>query len=148
VCKPKKNGEKEVLTNYTEREFRPGFFDPVTNEYVLEDPRTPMPWMHYLYNKEYTMLISVTGGGYSFHKTAKDRRILRARPNNVPFDRPGRYIYIRNNKTGDFHSASWAPVMKDLDTQTYRCRLGAGYIGIESHYKGIYSELLRYGDCI
>ncbi|MBN1697551.1 MAG: hypothetical protein JW881_08570 [Spirochaetales bacterium] len=133
-----------MLKKKTERKFRPGFFDPETYEYVLEDPRTPMPWMHYLFNREYTTLISVTGGGYSFHKTAKDRRILRARPNNIPFDRPGRYIYIRNNNTGDFHSAGWAPVMKDLDEQSYRCRLGAGYIGIESLYKGIFSELTYF----
>ena len=117
---------------FQQRVFQPGRFDKKTNEYILTDPRTPMPWMHYLFNKEYTALISVTGGGYSFFESAKDRRILRARSNNVPFDRPGRYIYIKDNKTGDFHSAGWAPVMKDLDKQTYKCTLGAGFLSIDS----------------
>lgn len=130
--------------NQKERLFQPGYFDEITNEYILIDPRTPMPWMHYLFNKEYTALISVTGGGYSFYKSAKNRRILRARPNNVPFDRPGRYIYIKDNKTGDFHSAGWAPVMKELDQQTYLCRLGAGFLVIESEYKNIFTELTYF----
>ncbi|MBN2536338.1 MAG: hypothetical protein JXB88_25875 [Spirochaetales bacterium] len=130
--------------NQKEKTFQTGCFDKKTNEYILSNPRTPMPWMHYLFNKDYTALVSVTGGGYSFYKSAKNRRILRARPNNVPFDRPGRYIYIKDNKTGDFHSAGWAPVMKDLDQQTYLCRLGAGFLMIESEYNGIFSELTYF----
>ena len=129
---------------FQQRVFQPGRFDKKTNEYILTDPRTPMPWMHYLFNKEYTALISVTGGGYSFFESAKDRRILRARSNNVPFDRPGRYIYIKDNKTGDFHSAGWAPVMKDLDKQTYKCTLGAGFLSIDSEYNNIFSELTYF----
>jgi N,N'-diacetylchitobiose phosphorylase len=122
-------------------EFQPGYFDPRTNEYCLGDPRTPMPWMHYLLNDEYVALVSVTGGGYSFHKSARFKRILRMRPNNVPFDRPGRYVYIKNEDTGDFHSVGWAPVMKSLDKQTYSCRLGAGYMRIESGYENLESSL-------
>ncbi len=134
----------EDITMNVITEFQPGRFDPKTNEYVLNDPRTPMPWMHYLLNEEYVALVSVTGGGYSFHKSSKHKRILRMRPNNVPFDRPGRYVYLRNDDTGDFHSAGWAPVMKSLDRQTYSCRLGAGYVRIESEYESISSALTYF----
>ena len=41
-------------------------------------------------------MISNTGGGYSFHIDPKERRILRYRYNNLPLDRPGRYIYIKD----------------------------------------------------
>jgi N,N'-diacetylchitobiose phosphorylase len=142
LCYQREN-KKGAYMN-TKDEFQSGRFDPDANEYILNDPRTPMPWMHYLFNEEYVALVSVTGGGYSFHKSAKFKRILRMRPNNVPFDRPGRYIYIRNNDTHDFHSAGWAPVMKSLDEQTYQCRLGTGYMTIDSEYAGIATRLTYF----
>ena len=30
------------------------------------------------------------------------------------FDQPGRYLYLRDDDSGDFWSASWQPVGKDL----------------------------------
>ena len=79
-----------------------GYFDLEEKEYVITKPNTPTPWINYLSNSEYCAMLSNTGGGYSFHIDPRDRRILRYRYNNLPMDRPGRYIYIRDDKSSKY----------------------------------------------
>ncbi|MGH7739326.1 MAG: GH36-type glycosyl hydrolase domain-containing protein [bacterium] len=122
--------------------MRYGYFDVPNKEYVIERPDTPVPWMNYLHNDEYCALISNNGGGYSFHLSARDKRILRYRLNNIPVDRPGRYIYIRDEKTKDFWSATWQPVLKDLSEYKTETRHGFGYTRVTSNYKGVESDTL------
>jgi cellobiose phosphorylase len=117
-----------------------GHFDDANREYVITRPDTPQPWINYLGVDEYCGLISNTAGGYSFYKDARERRILRYRYNNVPSDRPGRYIYLRDAATGDYWSASWQPVLKDLEKYSYECRHGMSYTKISSEYAKIRSE--------
>jgi len=111
-----------------------GYFDKENKEYVITRPDTPLPWINYLGCEDYCALMSNTAGGYSFYRDPKERRITRYRYNNVPMDRGGRYLYLRDNKTKDFWSVSWQPVMK-LDK--YECRHGLGYTIISSEYSGI-----------
>jgi len=118
-----------------------GHFDAKNREYVITDPRTPFPWMNYIYNDEYYALLSHTGGGYSFHISARDKRLLRYRLNNVPMDRPGRYVYIQERQSGDYWSAGWAPVCKPAKQQKFESRHGMGYSRMLSEYKGVASEL-------
>ncbi|HJT25372.1 MAG TPA: glycosyl transferase, partial [bacterium] len=122
--------------------MRYGYFDVANKEYVIERPDTPVPWMNYLHNDEYCALISNNGGGYSFHLSARDKRILRYRLNNIPVDRPGRYIYIRDEKTKDFWSATWQPVLKDLSEYKTETRHGFGYTRVTSTYAGVTSDTL------
>jgi len=122
--------------------MRYGYFDVPNKEYVIERPDTPVPWMNYLHNDEYCALISNNGGGYSFHLSARDKRILRYRLNNIPVDRPGRYIYIRDEKTKDYWSATWQPVLKDLSEYKTETRHGFGYTRVTSTYQGVTSDTL------
>ena len=71
-----------------------GHFDDSAREYVIETPATPLPWINYLGNEDFFSLISNTGGGYSFYKDAKLRRITRYRYNNVPGDNGARNYYL------------------------------------------------------
>ncbi len=119
-----------------------GYFDNEKREYVITRPDTPAPWANYLGSPEYGALISNNAGGYSFVKSGANGRILRYVFNQ--FDQPGRYIYIRDNADGDFWSASWQPVGKDLDQYESRCRHGLGYTRMEADYRGIHSEALYY----
>lgn len=114
-----------------------GYFDNKEKEYVITRPDTPLPWINYLGCEDYCALISNTAGGYSFYKDAKERRITRYRYNNIPMDRGGRYIYVRDNGSGDFWSASWQPILKDASKYKYECRHGLGYTVITSVYSGI-----------
>lgn len=122
--------------------MRYGYFDDAKREYVITDPKTPLPWINYLGVDEYCALISNTAGGYSFNKDPRSRRILRYRYNNVPMDRPGRYIYVRDNDSKKYWSSSWQPTNIDLDKYHYECRHGLSYTKIMSKYEGISTETL------
>ena len=119
-----------------------GYFDNENKEYVITRPDTPLPWINYLSNGKYCAMVSNTGGGYSFYVDPRDQRILRYRYNNLPMDRPGRYLYIRDNQTSEFWSPTWQPVAKKLDN--YECRHGLGYTKISSSYKGLDAEILYF----
>ncbi|MCR5451088.1 MAG: N,N'-diacetylchitobiose phosphorylase, partial [Lachnospiraceae bacterium] len=119
-----------------------GYFDDENREYVITKPDTPAPWANYLGSPEYGALISNNAGGYSFAKSGANGRILRYVFNS--FDRPGRYIYIRDDKTKDYWSASWQPVGKDLDTYESEVRNGIGYTKMKARYAGIESNASYY----
>ena len=119
-----------------------GYFDDKTLEYVITRPDTPAPWANYLGSPEYGALISNNAGGYSFVKSGAEGRILRYVFNQ--FDQPGRYLYIRDNQDGDFWSASWQPVGKDLGEYQSECRHGTGYTTMCSRYRGICAEASYY----
>ena len=90
--------------------MRYGHFDDAAKEYVIETPATPLPWINYLGNEDFFSLISNTGGGYSFYKDAKLRRITRYRYNNVPADNGSRCYYL---SLMDSDSADAKPVAVD-----------------------------------
>lgn len=119
-----------------------GYFDDTNREYVITRPDTPQPWANYLGSPEYGALISNNAGGYSFARSGANGRILRYIFNQ--FDQPGRYIYIRDNADGDFWSASWQPVGKDLEAYACQCRHGLGYTRLIADYRDIHSEALYY----
>ena len=120
-----------------------GHFSEDSREYVITRPDTPSPWINYISNpRGYCGIVSQTGGGFSFHRDPRERRITKYRYNNIPVDRPGRYFYIKDEETGEFWSPAWQPVMKDMDS--YECRHGQGYTVISSEYKGIGHEILYF----
>ena len=119
-----------------------GHFDDVNREYVITRPDTPLPWINYLGCEEYFGLISNTAGGYSFYRDARLRRLTRYRYNNAPLDFGGRYLFLRDNVTGDYWSPSWMPTRRKL--QDYTCRHGMGYTIIGSTYEGIKAETLYF----
>lgn len=120
-----------------------GFFDLQNKEYVITKPDTPAPWCNYLGSPEYGAIISNNAGGYSFVQSGANGRIARYRFNsNMAL--PGRYIYIRDNDTADYWSASWQPVGKPLDTYKSTCRHGTAYSVISAEYAGITSDVTYY----
>ena len=122
--------------------MRYGYFDEQAREYVITRPDTPAPWANYLGSPEYGALISNNAGGYSFVCSGANGRILRYVFNQ--FDQPGRYLYLRDNEDGDFWSASWQPVGKDLEAYRSECRHGTGYTKMLADYSGIHSEAVYY----
>ncbi len=115
-----------------------GHFDDTNLEYVITRPDTPLPWINYLGSQAYFGLISNTAGGYSFYKDARLRRLTRFRYNNVPADDGGRYLYLRDDASGQVWSPSWKPTRSPLDR--YWCRHGMGYTVIGSEAQGIQAE--------
>jgi len=122
--------------------LRYGHFDDSRREYVIDQPATPLPWVNYLGTEDYFGIISNTAGGYSFYRDARLRRLTRYRYNNAPFDVGGRYIYLRDDASGDYWSPTWAPVQRPLDN--YQCRHGLSYTVISSTYRGAAAEVLYF----
>lgn len=114
-----------------------GFFDDHAKEYVIETPATPLPWINYLGNDGFFSLISNTGGGYSFYRDAKLRRITRYRYNEVPIDAGGRRYYIKDGDT--VWNPGFLPSKTPLDL--YRCRHGLGYTVLTGQKNGLSAEL-------
>ncbi|MBN1118370.1 MAG: hypothetical protein JXA77_14260 [Bacteroidales bacterium] len=117
-----------------------GHFDDKNKEYVVDRPDTPESWSNYLGSTEYGAIITNNAGGYSFYNSAASGRITRLRPNTIPMDQPGRYIYLHDRDSKDFWSASWQPVGKPLDKYRTVCRHGTAYSVFETDYNGIFSE--------
>ena len=113
-----------------------GHFDDVHREYVIDTPRTPLPWINYLGSEDFFSLVSNTGGGYSFYRDARLRRITRYRYNNSPLDMDGHRIYI--NDGGTIWNPGWQPTKTELDA--YSCRHGLGYTILTGEKNGIRAQ--------
>ncbi|MCE5199649.1 glycosyl transferase family 36 [bacterium] len=116
-----------------------GYFDDEAREFVITRPDTPAPWVNYMGNGRYFGLISNVGGGFSYYMDPRDSRITRFRYNSLPWDRPGRYVYLKDADSGEYWSLSWQPTAHKPDE--YKCHVGMGYEKIETLYRGIRSEI-------
>lgn len=114
-----------------------GHFDNEKREYVIDRVDLPVSWTNYLGVKDMCVVVNHTAGGYMFYQTPEYHRVTRFRGNAVPMDRPGHYVYIRDNEDDDYWSISWQPVGKPLDQAKYTCRHGMSYSVYECDYKGI-----------
>lgn len=117
--------------------MRYGYFDNARREYVIERVDLPTSWTNYLGVENMAAVVNHTAGGYSFYKSPEYHRISRFRGNSVPMDRPGYYIYIRDNADGEYCTVSWQPVAKPFTEATYRCRHGMSYTVYECRYRGL-----------
>ena len=122
--------------------MRYGHFDNENREYVIERVDLPTSWTNYLGVENLAVVVNHTAGGYSFYKSPEYHRITRFHGNSIPMDRPGYYVYIRDNEkkadgTNDYFSISWQPVAKDLDKAKYQCRHGMSYTTYECNYDNI-----------
>ena len=128
---PKRNCRPPALTATSTQQQR---------EYVITEPLTPLPWINYLGGKALHSIISNTGGGYSFYRDAKLRRLTRYRYDSVPLDSVGKYLYIAD---GD---ATWNPGFRPTRTplDRYECRHGLGYTRFRSAKNGLAADLLVF----
>ena len=115
-----------------------GHFDNTNREYVIDRVDLPVSWTNYIGVGDMYGVFNHTAGGYLLYKTPEYHRITRFRPNGVPMDGPGHYIYIRDDETGDYWSVSWQPVGRDMTK--YSCRHGLSYVKYLCDYSDIHAE--------
>ncbi len=118
-----------------------GHFEKGGKEFVITDPHTPRPWINVISNGDYSVLISQTGGGYSFRGNAEQNRLTRSFQDIVK-DNWGKYFYLRDKDSGKVWSAAWMPLKNDVDT--YSVRHGLGYTVITRESYGVRSELTLF----
>ena len=115
-----------------------GHFDNEHREYVIDRVDLPVSWTNYIGTGDMMGVFNHTAGGYLIYKSSEYHRITRFRPNGVPMDGPGHYLYLRDEADGDYWSVSWQPVGKPKEH--FSCRHGLGYVKYHSDYSGIDAE--------
>lgn len=117
-----------------------GYFDQESREYIIEKIDVPVSWTNYLGVNQMCAVVNHTAGGYVFYKTPEYHRITRFRGNSVPMDRPGHYVYLRDDDREDYWSISWQPVGKPLKDAQYQCRHGLSYTKYSCRYQDIFAQ--------
>lgn len=86
------------------------------------------PFVNFLANDEYGLLISQNGGGYSFDRAGT--LLTKVSDNQARTDQPGRYIYLRDHDSGQIWNLTSLPTLEKLDN--FQARHGAGFTVFES----------------
>ena len=120
---------------------RYGYFSDDGKEFIITTYILPRPWINILSNGKYGLLLSHTGGGFSWLVDCNLNRVTKWYQ-DVFSDLDGRYLYIKDAKTGEYWSPTYKPVMKELDE--YTCRHGLGYTVIQSSYRGVRATITFY----
>lgn len=115
-----------------------GYFSNDGYEYKITNPRTPKPWSNIISNGNYSILVTQTGGGYSWGKNSIENRITRFVQDSI-LDDFGKYFYIRDEDTMDVWGFTYKPL--DLCGDDYTVTYGIGYAIFTHTYNGIRSTL-------
>ncbi|MEG1471115.1 MAG: N,N'-diacetylchitobiose phosphorylase [Clostridia bacterium] len=114
-----------------------GRFDDEQREYVVERVDVPQSFTNYLGQAKLGAVINQNAGGYLWNGSPQYHRVTRFRPNGVPMDGPGHYVYVRDDVSGAYWSLSWQPVGLALASAKYECRHGFGYSTFRCENEGI-----------
>ena len=112
-----------------------GHFDNEHREYVIDRVDLPVSWTNYIGTGDMMGVFNHTAGGYLICGSSEYHRVTRFRPNGVPMDGPGHYLYLRDDESGDYWTVSWQPVAKPKEH--YSCHHGLGYVNYRSDYSDI-----------
>ena len=117
-----------------------GGFSPDGREYVIAPgtaKTTPTPWVNVIANSRFGSVVSESGLGYTWNENA---HLFRLTPwHNDPVSDPsGEAVYLRDEETGHFWSATSSPCP---GSNPYVTRHGFGYSVFEHTEDGIRSEL-------
>jgi cellobiose phosphorylase len=106
-----------------------GHFAEDGASFIITRPDTPRPWVNVMSSGTYGVALSQTGAGYSWLNHATMNRITRWNQDLIQ-DNIGRFLYVRDDKSGKFWSVGWQPVQQT--PEQYEVMHGVGYTIITS----------------
>lgn len=115
-----------------------GRFNESGTEFEITNAYTPRPWINVISNGDYSIIVTQTGGGYSFRGNAEQNRLTRSFQDIVK-DNWGKYFYIRDLDSKDVWSAGLFPIQKGAEN--YTATHGLGYSVLRRTTCGVKSEL-------
>ena len=118
-----------------------GYFNATENEYVILRPDTPRPWVNVICPGDYGLVVSQTGGGYSWRTNASYNRITRWEQDMIRDDW-GKYLYVRDDDTGQIWPLTWKPVCGNPGS--YQIAHGIGYSRFMAENLEIRSQLTMF----
>ncbi len=101
---------------------------------------TPAPWANILANEQFGSVVTESGGGYTWFRNAHEFR-LTPWCNDPVCDTVGEAVYLRDEETGQFWSATSSPAPGPTP---YVCRHGLGYTAWEHTQHRLFTELTAY----
>lgn len=119
-------------------ETKYGYFNSETSEFVITNFKTPKPWVNVISNENYGLVISQTGGGFSFLEHSEFNRFNRWHQDLIQ-DNWGKYFYFKNENSGEVWNPLWMPTKKEITD--YKAIYGFGYSSFQSEYKDVLVEL-------
>ncbi len=91
-----------------------GAFRPDGLAYLIRRPDTPRPWINIISNGTYGLVVSQNGGGFSWWENANLAR-LTCWTQDLIRDEAGKWLYVRDDDSGEVWSASWKPMCAAYD---------------------------------
>jgi cellobiose phosphorylase len=119
-----------------------GSFSKDGSSFLLKKPLLDRPWMNVLSNGAWCDVCSHLGGGYSFLGNPTVGRITRWHIDGVPRDTTGKFVYLRDDESGEWWSANGYPPTRPLED--WQCEIGLGYNRIRARQDGIASEITYF----
>jgi cellobiose phosphorylase len=119
-----------------------GSFSPDGREFIISHPMTPAPWMNVLCNPKFGSIVSQTGSGYSFFMDPLRNRITRWDSTIFSMDIPGKYLFIKDEKSGDYWTINGMPGERTYDA--WEARHGLGYTTISARVKDIEASITYF----
>ncbi len=115
-----------------------GHFEDEGRTFVINDPKTPAPWVNVLANDRYGAVISQAGGGFSWFDNCQLCRITRWEQ-DLAQDRQGRFVYLRDL---DEESRVWSTTLQPtlVTAKVDQVRHGLGYSRYIREANGIASD--------
>lgn len=117
-------------------------FDDANNEIVFHRHDMPTPWMNYLTNGVFYTMISQAGGNLSWYKSPAIWRIGRYGFFNLPTDKQGLFVYIKDLSTGKVWNPNVIPTDEKLDF--FESRHGLGYTKFIAEKDGVRVNLIAF----
>ncbi|HCM41959.1 MAG TPA: glycosyl transferase family 36 [Candidatus Omnitrophica bacterium] len=142
--KAKKPAKKNAAASGADvKKFRNpyGYFTACGSEFVIDNPRTPRPWINVCANENYGFVVTQTGGGFSWYGNSQLSR-LTSWSQDLIRDAYGKYVYVRDNDSEKIWSTTWKPT--DFKYDSYEARYGLGYAKFITKYQGIKTEQLMF----
>jgi cellobiose phosphorylase len=116
---------------------RYGAFDFTTRTYKITDVRTPRPWVNVLSNDRYGLVLSQSGGGFSWLDNCQIFRLSRWEQDLVQ-NTFGRFLFLQDlSDPGSLWSSTLQPIRGDVDAEVEHglgfttFRRTAGNLGLE-----------------
>ncbi|HIU74922.1 MAG TPA: glycosyl transferase, partial [Candidatus Pelethocola excrementipullorum] len=112
-------------------------FDDENREIHFSRYDMPTPWMNYLSNETFHVMMSHAGGGVAFYKSPQIWRINHYKFFHIPADRSGFYTYIKDQ------DSVWCPTSQPVfdKPEQWESTHGMGYTRFEAKKQGIRAEV-------
>ena len=105
-------------------------------EYIVNTPHTPRDWFNFLWNPTYLACVGSSMNGCSLYQN--DAGVVTNLFGKQDMREDPRWIYVRDNKTGEVWSAGYFPCHTEHDE--YEMRHGLGYSILRTLKNGIQVE--------